>query len=84
MLLQSMRSQRVGHNLVTEQQKYVTCEWWFPKRNLGYHFAMKTKWRDFPVIQWLRLQAPKVGGLVSVPSQRARFHMLQLRPSTVK
>ena len=30
-----------------------------------------------PVVQWLRLHAPKAGGLSSIPDQGTRFHMLQ-------
>ena len=30
-----------------------------------------------PVVQWLRLHAPKAGGLSSVPDQGTRFRMLQ-------
>ena len=41
--------------------------------------------QEFPlrtslVVQWLRLCAPKVGNLGSVPGQGTRSHMLQLRP----
>ena len=32
------------------------------------------------VVQWLRLCAPRVGNLGSIPSQGTRSHMLQLRP----
>ena len=32
-----------------------------------------------PVVQWLRLQAPKAGGLSSIPDQGTRFRMPQLR-----
>ena len=31
------------------------------------------------VVQWLRLQALNAGGSVSIPAQRTRFRMLQLR-----
>ena len=31
------------------------------------------------VVQWLRLHAPKAGGPGSIPGQRTRSHMLQLR-----
>ena len=34
------------------------------------------------VVQSLRLQAPKAGGLSSIPDQATRFHMLQLRVHT--
>ena len=36
------------------------------------------------VLQWLRLCALKAGGLVLILGQRARSHMLQLRPDTAK
>ena len=36
------------------------------------------------VIQWLKLHAPKAGGLGSIPGQETRSHMPQLRPSTAK
>ena len=31
------------------------------------------------VVQWLRLHAPDVGGLSSIPGQENRSHMLQLK-----
>ncbi|TEA33613.1 hypothetical protein DBR06_SOUSAS3910181, partial [Sousa chinensis] len=31
------------------------------------------------VVQWLRLHAPKAGGLGSIPGQGTRSHMPQLR-----
>ena len=31
------------------------------------------------MVQWLRLHAPNVGGLGSIPGQETRFHKLQLR-----
>ena len=34
------------------------------------------------VVQWLRLHAPNVGGLGSIPGQGTRSHMLQTRPGT--
>ena len=34
---------------------------------------------DFPVVQWLRLHAPKIGGLSSILGQGTRSHMLQLK-----
>ena len=30
------------------------------------------------VVQWLRVHAPNVGGVGSIPSQRSRSHMRQL------
>ena len=36
------------------------------------------------MVQWLRLCASNAGGLGSIPHQRTRSHMLQLRPSTAK
>ena len=47
--------------------------------------------RTSPVVQWLRLCAPSAGGPGSIPSQRTRSHVpqlrvckLQLRPSSAK
>ena len=37
------------------------------------------KLRDFPGRQWLRFQASNVGGLGSIPGQKNRSHMPQLR-----
>ena len=37
-----------------------------------------------PVIQWLIRQAPNAGGTGSIPGQRARAYIPQLRPSTGK
>ena len=34
------------------------------------------------VVQWLRLHAPNVGGLGSIPGQGTRSHMLQTRLGT--
>ena len=34
--------------------------------------------------QWLRLHAPKAGGLGSIPGQGNRSHILQLRPCAAK
>ena len=36
------------------------------------------------VVQWLRLQAPKEGGLGSIPGQEATSHVPQLRPAEPK
>lgn len=36
------------------------------------------------VVQWGRLFAPIVGDLDSIPGQRIRSHIIQLRPSTAK
>ena len=36
------------------------------------------------VVQWLRLHAPKAGGLGSTPDQWTRSHMLQLRISMLQ
>ena len=36
------------------------------------------------VVQWLRLRAPNVGGLGSIPGLGTRYHMPQLRPDAVK
>ena len=36
------------------------------------------------VLQWLRLGAPNVGGLGSIPGQGTRSHMLQLDPAQPK
>ena len=57
----------------------------------------KVEGRGFPVVQWLRLQAPNVqgarvltpssqcaGGPVSIPCQRTRSHTPQLRPGAAK
>ena len=38
----------------------------------------------FLVIQWLRLCTPNAGDPGSIPGQRTRSHMLQLRSGTVK
>ena len=38
----------------------------------------KDFWGTSLVFQWLRLYAPKAGGLDSIPDQRTRFHMPQL------
>ena len=35
--------------------------------------------RDFPVVQWLRLWAPKAGNLGLISGQGTRSHMLQLK-----
>ena len=42
-----------------------------------YYIYLKV--RDFPGRQWLRLQASKAGGLGSIPGQKNRSHMPQLR-----
>ena len=39
--------------------------------------ALKKAYRDFMVVQWLRLSAPNPGGLGSIPGQGTRSHMLQ-------
>ena len=46
---------------------------------------------DFPVIQWLSLHAPNIGGPGWIPDQgtgshmpQLSVHMLQLRPGTAK
>ena len=36
------------------------------------------------VVPWLRLYAPNAGGMGSVPGQRTRAHILQLRHSEAK
>ena len=36
------------------------------------------------VVQWLRLHAPKAGGLGWIPGQETRSHMMQRRPSAAK
>ena len=36
------------------------------------------------MVQWLRLHAPNGGSLGSIPDQRTRSHMPQLRPSAAK
>ena len=36
------------------------------------------------VVQWLRLGAPNVGGLGSIPGPGTMYHMPQLRPGTAK
>ena len=36
------------------------------------------------VVQWLRLGAPNVGGLGSIPGLGPRYHTLQLRPDAAK
>ena len=36
------------------------------------------------VIQWLKLCAPNLGSLGSIPGQGTRFHMPQLRPDTAR
>ena len=68
-MLQSMGSQKVRHDLATEQ----------------HHLPIKTiQFRTSLVVQWLRLCAPNAGGLGSIPGQENRSHMLQLRPAAVK
>ena len=50
------------------------------KKTLDPVLDMKVKIdRNFLMVQWLRLQAPNVGGLDSIPSQGTRSHMLQPR-----
>ena len=34
---------------------------------------------EFPVVQWLRLHTPNIGGPDLIPGQRPRSHMLQPR-----
>ena len=36
------------------------------------------------MVLWLRLHAPNAGDPSSIPSQGARFQMLQLRPGTAR
>ena len=50
------------------------------KKTLEPVLDMKVKvHRNFLMVQWLRLQAPNVGGPDSIPSQGTRSHMLQPR-----
>ena len=50
------------------------------KKTLDPVLNMKVKMhRNFLMVQWLRLQAPNVGGPDSIPSQGTRSHMLQPR-----
>ena len=69
-------------------------------QNLGRHVGLptfnfakeiKTETGASLVVQWLRLHAPRAGGPGSIPGQRTRSRiqqlrvcMLQLRPSTAK
>ena len=39
----------------------------------------KIRGRDFPVVQWLRLYAPKAGAWGSIPGQGTRSHIPQLK-----
>ena len=41
-------------------------------------------WETFLVVQWLRLHTTNAGDLGSIPGQRTRSHMPQLRPSAAK
>ena len=53
-------------------------------KNMNYSTLKNSLLRDFPGVQWLRLQAPKEGSLDSIPGQGARSHLPQLRPSAAK
>ena len=44
----------------------------------------KTSLRASLVVWWLRLRAPNIGGLGSIPGQGTRFCVPQLRPGAVK
>ena len=61
-MLQSMGSQKVGHDLAAEQQ---------------HHLPIKTiQFRTSLVVQWLRCCAANAGGPGSIPGQGTRYHML--------
>ena len=45
---------------------------------------VRSKSRDFLVVQWLRLHAPSAGGLGSIHGRGTRSHMPQLRVQTPK
>ena len=52
--------------------------------SLFYPLLRNSTLRTSLIVQWLNLQAPNAGGLGSIPGQRTRSHMPQLKPSTAK
>ena len=50
----------------------------------GLHILGEKSPQTSLVVQWLRPCAPRAEGLGSITGQEIRFHVLQLRPSTVK
>ena len=58
--------------------------WWTTNPEAIVHKKDKTmRNRDFPVIQWLRIEDPNAGGPGSIPGQGTRPHLLQLRVPTL-
>jgi len=53
------------------------------RRIPNYYFS-KNHFRDFLVVQELRLQASSAGGLGSISGQETKSHVPQLRPGIAK
>ena len=54
-----------------------------PEMNRAKTKSKQVGWTSL-VVRWLRLGAPNVGGLGSIPGQGTRYHMPQLRPGEAK
>ena len=79
---------RIHKNKVNNRlQEKITWQQTFPFHNIIQgsfaHCVLRSKVRDFPVVQRLRL-CSQCRGLGLIPGQGARSHMQQLRPGTDK